>query len=149
MKRLHTGPDKAPLKKRNRRRRLIILPVAAVVLVALGISGCYFYVNSHIQQKIKYVDTWAQAIDAAGDTSHASSSSGSAVSSAADDDTGLAALDAGDFYKEDTKNYPIIKVKQKDPDIENILIMGIDGGDPGGVGVNRADCIMVASINRK
>ncbi len=45
-------------------------------------------------------------------------------------------------------SHPIIKVDQKDPDIENILVFGIDAR-----GVNdvdcRSDCIMVLSINSR
>lgn len=45
-------------------------------------------------------------------------------------------------------SHPIIEVKQKDPNIENILVFGIDAR-----GTNdyecRTDCIMVMSINKK
>lgn len=116
------------------------IPVALVVIIAAGATGVYSYINSHVQQNTKYVSNWSDANKAANNSSSSSSSA---------DESGLDALDAGDFSKVQTKDYPIIKVKQKDPNIENILIIGIDGGTEGGVGVNRADSIMVASINTK
>lgn len=124
--------------KRNFFRWWYIL-IALVVIIAAGITGTYYYINSHVQQKVSYVNNWSAANSAANNTSSSSSA----------DESGLDALDAGDFSKVQTKDYPIIKVKQKDPNIENILIIGIDGGAEGGVGVNRADSMMVASINTK
>lgn len=115
------------------------IPIVLVIIAAVGITGGYYYINSHVQQKVNYVNNWASANSAANNNSSSSSA----------DESGLDALDAGDFTKIQTKDYPIIKVKQKDPNIENILIIGIDGGTEGGVGVNRADSMMVASINTK
>ena len=43
---------------------------------------------------------------------------------------------------------PIIRVKQKDKNIENILLLGVDGGDMGDAG-HRSDSMMIVSINKK
>ncbi|MEI8200440.1 MAG: LCP family protein [Eubacteriales bacterium] len=45
-------------------------------------------------------------------------------------------------------NDPIDPVAQKDPNIENILLLGIDGGDGVDIG-HRSDCMCVLSINTK
>lgn len=114
--------------------------IAVVVVAVAAVSGVFIYINLHIQHPDQYASNWQQAQSNASDSI---SLSDPAV------DEGLDSLDAGDFSKVERKDYPIIKVKPKSPAIENILIMGIDGGDPGGVGVNRADSIIVASINTK
>ena len=46
----------------------------------------------------------------------------------------------------DGTNDPIEPVAQKDPNIENILLLGIDGGDGADIG-HRSDCMCVLSIN--
>jgi len=48
----------------------------------------------------------------------------------------------------DGVNDPIDPVAQKDPNIENILLLGIDGGDGADIG-HRSDCMCVLSINTK
>lgn len=45
-------------------------------------------------------------------------------------------------------SHPIIEVKQKDPNIENILVFGIDARGTNDVDC-RSDCIMILSINKK
>lgn len=45
-------------------------------------------------------------------------------------------------------NDPIDPVAQKNPDIVNILLLGIDGGDGADIG-HRSDCMCVLSINAK
>jgi LCP family protein required for cell wall assembly len=118
------------------------VPIALILLVVVCISGFYIYVNLHIHQNSKYVNGWNDLKKQTGDSTSPSSTG-------SDDQSGLDALDAGDFSKVEQKDYPIINVKQKDPNIENILIMGVDGGELGGVGVNRADSMIVATINKK
>lgn len=113
-----------------------------LVLAIIGTLAGYFYVNSKIHQDVAYVSGWNQV----------SSSSQPQQKQKADSE--LSKLDAGDFSAGDRQNYPIIKVKQKDPDVQNILIMGIDaglGGDDGGPGDenHRADAMIVASLNSK
>lgn len=125
--------------KRVKRFHWWYILIAIVLILIIAAGGLYFYVNGKLQRKDKYSDNWSQAQAAASDTGSGSES----------DDGALSSLDAGDFSKVQAKNYPIIKVKRKDPNVENILLMGIDGGAVGGVGVNRADSIIVASINTK
>ena len=48
----------------------------------------------------------------------------------------------------DGVNDPIDVIAQKDPDIENILLLGIDGGDGANIG-HRSDCMCVLSINTR
>jgi cell envelope-related function transcriptional attenuator common domain len=126
-------------KKKKRRRRIWCIPVIAIGVVASVILGLYLYVDTRIFKDPGKAEDWAAAQSMAKDT-------GGNTSNNSD---GLDAIDKGDFSKVTTKSYPIIKVKQKDPNIENILLIGIDGGDPGEVGVNRADSMIVASINTK
>jgi cell envelope-related function transcriptional attenuator common domain len=121
--------------------------ILVVLLMVSGTLSIYIYVNSHLHEKTKYANTWSDAISQANSSPNSAVSDSSSTSS--DDEEGLTALDADSFIKVDTKDYPIIKVKRKDPNIQNILIIGIDGGVEGGVGVNRGDCILIASINTK
>jgi len=132
--------EKLPSGRKKFRFKWWHIPVVLVLLVVVCVSGLYVYVNSHIQQKPTYASDWN---DLKKQVDPSSSSSDSV------DQIGLDALDAGDFSKVEQKDYPIIKMKQKDPNIENILIMGIDGGELGGVGVNRADSMIIATINKK
>ena len=48
----------------------------------------------------------------------------------------------------DGVNDPIDPVTRKDPNIENILLLGIDGGDGADIG-HRSDCMCILSINTK
>ena len=45
-------------------------------------------------------------------------------------------------------SHPIVEVKQKDPNIENILVFGIDARGTNDVDC-RSDCIMILSVNKK
>jgi cell envelope-related function transcriptional attenuator common domain len=133
--------SRSALKSRRKKRWGI---ATAAVAAAVGISVlCYLRT---MQRPEKYVDTWKEAESAA---ESGSKDSEPAASSSRAGNTGLASLNADDFYRVQQKDYPIIQVRQKDPSIENILIMGIDGGDMGAVGQNRADCMMIASVNTK
>lgn len=112
-----------------------IVGIVVVVLV-IGVSSLFIYVNGHIHNASKFISGWNQL--SGGDSE--------SVSTGAD---GKATLDDSDFDSIKAEDYPIIKVKQKDPNIENILLIGIDGGD---IGVNighRSDSMIVASFNKK
>lgn len=118
-----------------------IIPILLVAVVVAAVVSVYAYVNAHIHQTTKVVSTWSQADSA----THVSVSSAQAS---------LKEIDEGNFPSGNFSNYPIIKVKQIDPDIENVLLVGVDnatqGNRPeGSFGANRADCIMVLSINHK
>lgn len=116
------------------------IPIIVILIVAIGIASYYVYISAHIHKSTNYAKSWSQATSAAGDTSSSAQQ-------------GLSEIDAGDFPSGNSKDYPILQVKQKDPNIENILCVGIDAtqgnGGEGSYGANRADSIMVLSINKK
>lgn len=122
---------------RNHRFHWWYIVLIVIILLAGGGAALAGYVRSRIYHPQKYAANWTVA----------DSGVDSDSSSAAEE--GLDSLDAGNFSKGNRKDYPIIKVKQKDPNIENILLIGIDNGAPGGIGVNRADSIIVVSLNKK
>ena len=127
-----TEKKKTPLTRKKWWKILLIV----VLVLAVGAGGLLFYVNARIYDKSKYVSGWNQI-----------KSSGSGDVST--DSDGKATLDDSDFDNIQGEDYPIIKVKQKDPDIENILLIGIDGGDPGVSIGHRSDSMIVASFNKK
>ncbi|MFT9056083.1 MAG: LCP family protein [Ethanoligenens sp.] len=116
------------------------IPIAVVVVLAISISAIYAYTSSRIHKNIKYVKNWSQVTSTAQDNTSSAQQ-------------GLDQIDAGNFPGGNSKDYPIIQVKQKDPNIENILLVGIDAtqgnGGEGSYGANRADSIMVLSVNKK
>jgi LCP family protein required for cell wall assembly len=140
--------ERLPSTHKKNSFKIWYITAALVLLGVVCVSGFYIYVYVHINQNPKYASDWNDLKGQVSDSTYSSSSS-TISSSEAVDQSGLDALDAGDFSKIEQKDYPIIKVKQKDPNIENILIMGVDGGELGGVGVNRADSMIVATINKK
>jgi LCP family protein required for cell wall assembly len=80
--------------------------------------------------------------------SHASASAAASESSSQASSAPAVLTDA-DFDSIKAKNYPIISVARRDKNIENILLIGIDGGDPGEDIGHRSDCMIVLSINTK
>lgn len=126
--------------RKRRRFHWWYIPIIIVVVLAIAVCSYYAYASSRIHKDVKYVKSWSNVTSGAGDSTSAAQQ-------------GLDQIDAGDFQKITTKDYPIIQVKQKDPNIENILLVGIDAtqgnGGEGSYGANRADSIMVMSINKK
>lgn len=118
------------------RRKWWKILLVVVLVLTVGIGSLFFYVNSRIYNKSRYVGNWNQI----------KNSSSGTVSTGAD---GKATLNDSDFDNIQSEDYPIIKVKQKDPNIENILLIGIDGGDPGVSIGHRSDSMIVASFNKK
>ena len=114
--------------------------IAFVIICIASVTGAFVYANSRVHQTVPYTNTWSNAVSDTQDTS-------------SEAQQGLSQIDTGNFQKGNFKNYPIIQVKQKDPNIENILLVGIDatqGNQPeGSFGANRADSIMVLSIDKK
>lgn len=126
--------------KAKRRFHWWFIPVIIIVVLAIVAASIYAYTSSRIHKSIQYVHNWSQVASAAQDNNSSAQQ-------------GLDQIDAGNFPSGDSKDYPIIQVKQKDPNIENILLVGIDAtqgnGGEGSYGANRADSIMVLSINHK
>lgn len=126
--------------KTKRRFHWWFIPILIVVVLAVAAASIYAYTSSRIHKTVKYVSNWSQVTSTAQDNTSSAQQ-------------GLDQIDAGNFPSGNSKDYPIIQVKQKDPNIENILLVGIDAtqgnGGEGSYGANRADSIMVLSINRK
>lgn len=109
--------------------------IAVVIILIAGAVWFYVYINSHVHQNPGYVSGWNQL--------------SKQTKKPAAADSGKDSLDSDDFTNIKQENYPIIQVKQKDPNIENILLIGEDGGDPGQNIGHRSDSMMVATINKK
>lgn len=105
---------------------LLIVIIAAIVVFA--------NVSMRLNGNKKMVNNWNQLLSQVG-ISSATSEGGT--------------LNDSDFDNIAAKDYPIIKVSQKDPNVENILFIGIDGGDPGEDIGHRSDSMIVVSINTK
>jgi len=114
----------------------ILLTVILLLIIIAGII--YYSVHSRIFENKKLVNTWDELQKGIGQS---------------DQDPGTASIGAdgnltlndSDFDNIKAENYPIIKVAQKDPNIENILLLGIDNAP--GESIHRSDSIIVASIN--
>lgn len=126
--------------KPKRRFHWWYIPIIIVLVLAISVASYFAYASARIHKNVQYVKNWNQVTSTASDTNSAAQQ-------------GLDQIDAGDFPNGDSKDYPIIQVKQKDPNIENILLVGIDATQgnvaEGSYGANRADSIMVMSVNKK
>ncbi len=136
-----------PPAKVRKRFHWWFVPIAVVLVVTAAATGIYFYASSRIHKTVKYVNTWSQAAAAVSQSSASSTAASSSAQQALD------AIDAGSFPGGNASDYPIIQVKPIDSNVENILLVGIDAtqgdGAEGTYGANRADSIMVLSINHK
>ena len=109
----------------------ILLGVAALILVVITAFFCNVSGRLHTNQS--YASNW--------NALNSQTANGQAVTNSQ--------LDNENFNNIEQQNYPIIKVAQRDPDIENILLIGADGGDPGQNIGHRSDSMIVMSINTR
>jgi LCP family protein required for cell wall assembly len=117
------GNGKSPRRKKNQALRVVLISLA-VILIAVG--GVYAYYinryNSDVRVDQDFADGWDYiSIDGSGPAS---------------------------LEDIEGNSDPIIRVKQKDKNIENILLLGIDGGDMNEAG-HRSDSMMIVSVNKK
>ena len=136
----------------GRRGSLIFLLIPLVILIAGAAVFTRFYrqykSNTFVEQS--YVDSWDQLTDP--NIPALTDSSGSAVTPPPEA-TPLPTptdipLEPPNLNDVDIKNDPIIRKEPIDPDIENILVIGIDGADIDNEG-HRSDTMLIVSINRK
>ena len=124
------------------KRILIIIPI---VLILLAVSGfvytIYRYSQVHVDQK--YVNSWSDLTEKAPTGTEPTDPNVTPAPA-----TEPTAIDDGpaQLSDVDTNNDPIILIDQKDPNIENILLIGIDGGDGLNIG-HRSDSMIIVSIN--
>ena len=120
----NNGGGQPPKKKRKNKALWITLAILASLLLIVGsIYGYYISrYNRDVLVDQGFADDWDD-IDTEG--------------------SGPASLQDIEGNSD-----PIIRVKQKDKNIENILLLGVDGGDMGDAG-HRSDSMMIVSINKK
>jgi LCP family protein required for cell wall assembly len=143
----------AQIKKRHKRRKLFWLIAVVPCLLIIIAGSVYAYgiirYNTEVAVKQNYVNSWGELYP---ETTVSSAVLGAAVSPgteatptpaiAEETDPGPASL-----ADVDGKNDPIIKIDPIDPNIENILLIGIDGGDGLNIG-HRSDTMCIVSINK-
>lgn len=127
-----------------RRFRWWYILILLLVIIGAAAGGIYANISSRLNGSKKKVANWSELASVV--SSIPSSSSALTVSSASD---GKATLNDSDFDNIASKNYPIITVSRKDPNVRNILLIGIDGGDPGEDIGHRSDSMIMLSINSK
>jgi LCP family protein required for cell wall assembly len=117
------GNGKPPRRKKNQALRVVLISLA-VILVAIG--GVYAYYisryNSDVRVDQGFADGW--------------------------DDISIDGSGPASLEDIEGNSDPIIRVKQKDKNIENILLLGVDGGDMNEAG-HRSDSMMIVSVNKK
>ncbi|NLW11855.1 MAG: LCP family protein [Clostridiaceae bacterium] len=118
------GNGKPPKKKRKKTALWVTLAViAAILLIAGSIYGYYISrYNRDVRVDQEFADGW--------------------------DDLDTEGSGPASLQDIEGNSDPIIRVKQKDKNIENILLLGVDGGDMGDAG-HRSDSMMIVSINKK
>jgi LCP family protein required for cell wall assembly len=123
IKRIQMGNGKSPRRKKNQALRVVLISLA-VILIAVG--GVYAYYinryNSDVRVDQDFADGW--------------------------DDISIDGSGPASLEDIEGNSDPIIRVKQKDKNIENILLLGIDGGDMNEAG-HRSDSMMIVSVNKK
>lgn len=107
------------------------IPVILVILIIIAVVAIYFVMVGRTQEDPGYVKSFSQI---------------STQSLPTDSKGNILDPDDPAWDKISTKDSPIIVVKQKDPSVENILIIGTDsrGSDRG-----RSDTMIIATINKK
>lgn len=118
------GNGKSPRRKKKNQALRVVLISLAVILVAIG--GVYAYYisryNSDVRVDQGFADGW--------------------------DDISIDGSGPASLEDIEGNSDPIIRVKQKDKNIENILLLGVDGGDMNEAG-HRSDSMMIVSVNKK
>lgn len=129
---------------------LVLIPLA--LIIAAGVIYLQFRDrykrNVYVEQS--YVDSWDRITDS--DFEPETDPSGNIVTpdpsaSQPPTPTGIP-LEPPKLRDVDIRNDPIIEKERIDPDIENVLVIGIDGNDIDNEG-HRSDTMLVVSINTK
>ena len=137
MSRSDRGFEGNTSRKKSKAPRYIFRFLAAVLGLAVGFSLYWFYLfgGTFVAVPIVNEEDYSTL-----ELAESGSTTGGDVTSSW--------KDGGHTRLYYDPNHPIIEVKQKDPDIENILIFGIDARGTDDY-TCRTDCIMVMSINKR
>ena len=137
MSRSDRGSEGNAPRKKSKALVYFIRFVAALVGLAVGFSLYWVYIfgGTYVAVPIVNKEDYSTL-----DLAEGGSTTGGDVTSAW--------KDGGHTRLYYDPSHPIIEVKQKDPDIENILVFGIDARDVNDIDC-RTDCIMVLSINSR
>ncbi|MBN1775684.1 MAG: LCP family protein [Clostridiales bacterium] len=147
------GKKNTPKKPSSRTMFLWLLVLIPVILLA-GAAGVYshfqnsYHKDTYVRQS--FVDSWNQLTDP--NAFPATDASGLAISPDPDSPplptpTDIPA-EPPKLSDVDIRNDPIIRKERIDDDVENLLIIGIDGGDIDNEG-HRSDTMLVISIDHK
>ncbi len=138
-------------KKKHKRRRLLwliaVIPCLLIIIAGSIYAYCVIRYNTQVAVKQNYVNSWSDIYPESTVTPAVLSATTvpgatAAPTIAEETDPGPATL-----ADVDGKNDPIIKIAPIDPNIENILLIGIDGGDGLNIG-HRSDTMCIVSINK-
>ena len=131
------GEDPVKKKKKRRLGKIIIRILLAVVGLVLGCVLYFFYTFGGTYVP---VDVVSEQDYATMDLSEDKSTTGG--------DTTSSWAEGGHTPLYYNSKHPIIKVDQKDPDVENILVFGVDARSVKDY-KGRSDAMIVVSINRR
>ena len=137
MSRKDRGSEGEKTRKKSKALRYFVRFIAALLGLAVGFSLYWAYIFGGTFVAVPVVNSEDYSTLEMGE---GGSTTGGDVTSSW--------FDGGHTRLYYNPEHPIIEVKQKDPDIENILVFGIDARDVTDVEC-RTDCIMVLSINRR
>ena len=143
----------AQIKKRHKRRTLFwliaVIPCLLLIIVGSVYTYCVIRYNAQVAVKQSYVNSWADLYPQTTVTPSVLSATASPNAEAVVTPTIAEEADPGPATLSDVdgKNDPIIKIDPIDPNIENILLIGIDGGDGLNIG-HRSDTMCIVSINK-
>lgn len=124
-------------RKKSKALRYFVRVLAAILGLAIGFSLYWFYIFGGTYVSVPVVN---QEDYSTMDLSEGGSTTGGDVTSSWSNG-GHTRL----YYD---PSHPIIEVKQKDPNIENVLVFGIDARGTDDYAC-RTDCMMILSINKK
>lgn len=138
----------AQITKRHKRVKylwLIAVIPGILILFAGSIYGYYIYrYYNEIAVKQSYVDSWGDLFP---DTTVPADSGAIVTADPETADTEAAEAGPATLQDVDGKNDPIVKIAPIDANVENILLIGIDGGDGLNIG-HRSDTMCIVSINK-
>jgi len=143
------GSTNHTANKHTRRKFLWLLVIPGLLIILAGSVYGYYVLryNDKVSVDQRYVNSWH---DLPGQTTIPGAIPGETVAQDASQAPTPTGVEEGPATLSDVdgKNDPIIKIDPIDPNIENILLIGIDGGDGLNIG-HRSDTMLIASINKE
>jgi LCP family protein required for cell wall assembly len=127
------------LFKKNKWIKIILIIVVVILLIITTVALWFSSLIKH--DNPGFVKNWSDL------NSQVSSIPSTDSSSLASSSSATSSNKVGSEYIGTNNNTPLITIAQKDPNVENILFIGIDGNNT--YLANRSDTMIVASFNKK